>query len=261
MGVERGDIEVDESHAIGGEDCPRGGREVAVASADPDDEVGLVGDRVGSRRPRRSDGTQRLRVVVGQRPLACLGFPDRDSRRLGECREAPRSPASRSLRHRRRSAAAARRPDQLDRARECGLLDRGSADVPDPLGEQLVRPVVGLGLHVLRQEIVTAPVSTGSVSTRIAASRLDGSCSGRLMRSQKRETGLNASLTLISMLRGSSISCSTGLATRVAKMSPGSSKTGIRLTVASAAPVIMLVEPGPTEAVTAYVAIRSRMPA
>jgi hypothetical protein len=42
---------------------------------------------------------------------------------------------------------------------------------------------------------VTAPVSAGSVSTRIAASRLAGSCSGRLMRSQKRDTGFNASLT------------------------------------------------------------------
>ncbi len=45
---------------------------------------------------------------------------------------------------------------------------------------------------------VTAPVSAGSVSTRIAASSADGSCSGRLIRSQNRDTGLNASLTLTS---------------------------------------------------------------
>ena len=50
------------------------------------------------------------------------------------------------------------------------------------------------------------------------------------------------------------------MATRVAKTSPGRSRTGIRLTVASAAPVTMLVAPGPTDAVTAKVAIRSRMP-
>ena len=106
---------------------------------------------------------------------------------------------------------------------------------------------------------VTAPVSAGSVSTRIAASSADGSCSGRLIRSQNRDTGLNASLTLTSYERGSSSSCSTGLATRVAKKSLGSSSTGMRLMVASAAPVTMLVEPGPIEAVQAKVASRFRI--
>jgi hypothetical protein len=57
----------------------------------------------------------------------------------------------------------------------------------------------------------------------------------------------------VSYVRGSSSSCSTGAATRVAKMSLGSSRTGIRLTVASAAPVSMLVEPGPMDAVQAIV--------
>ena len=98
---------------------------------------------------------------------------------------------------------------------------------------------------------MTAPVSTGSVSTRIAASADETSCSGRLMRSQNRDTGLNVSLTEMSSEVGSSSSCSTGLATRVAKMSPGSSSTGRRLMVASAAPVTMFVEPGPTDAVHA----------
>jgi hypothetical protein len=41
------------------------------------------------------------------------------------------------------------------------------------------------------------------------------------------------------------------LAARVAKKSLGSSSTGMRLIVASAAPVTMLVEPGPMEAVQA----------
>ena len=54
-------------------------------------------------------------------------------------------------------------------------------------------------------------------------------------------------------MRGSSSSCSTGAATRVAKTSLGSSSTGSRLTVASAAPVSMLVEPGPIDAVQAIV--------
>ena len=98
---------------------------------------------------------------------------------------------------------------------------------------------------------MTAPASAGSVRTRIAASRADVSCSGRQMRSKNRDSGRNASLTDTSYERGSSSSCSTGLATRVAKMSLGSSSTGIRLIVARAAPVSMLVEPGPIEAVHA----------
>ena len=60
-------------------------------------------------------------------------------------------------------------------------------------------------------------------------------------------------------VRGSSSSCSTGDAARVAKMSPGSSSTGSRLMVARAAPVTMLVAPGPTDAVHASVESRLRI--
>ena len=67
------------------------------------------------------------------------------------------------------------------------------------------------------------------------------------MRSQNLDTGLKVSLTETSSEPGSSSSCSTGLAARVEKMSPGSSSTGRRLMVASAAPVTMLVAPGPIE--------------
>ena len=77
------------------------------------------------------------------------------------------------------------------------------------------------------------------------------------MRSQYFETGLKQSLTDTSYDRGSSSSCNTGLAGRVAKMSPGSSSTGSRLMVARAAPVTMLVAPGPMDDVQAKVASRS----
>ena len=50
----------------------------------------------------------------------------------------------------------------------------------------------------------------------------------------------------------------TGGPTLVAKVSPGSSSTGSRLTVAAAAPVTMLVAPGPIEEVQAKVARRLR---
>jgi hypothetical protein len=65
-------------------------------------------------------------------------------------------------------------------------------------------------------------------------------------------------LTETSKVRGSSSSCRTGFATRVANTSDGSSSTGIRLVVASAAPVIMFVEPGPMDAVQAIACSRLR---
>jgi hypothetical protein len=99
--------------------------------------------------------------------------------------------------------------------------------------------------------MVTAPVSAGSVSTRMAPSSAKGSCSGRQTRSKKRETGRNASLTDTSCAPGCSSSWSTGGATLVANTSPGSSSTGSRLMVASAAPVTMFVAPGPIEEVQA----------
>ena len=42
---------------------------------------------------------------------------------------------------------------------------------------------------------VTAPVCAGSVSTRIAPSSAEGSCSGRQTRSKNADTGRNTSLT------------------------------------------------------------------
>lgn len=106
---------------------------------------------------------------------------------------------------------------------------------------------------------VTAPVSTGSVSTRIAASAAGISCSGRMIRSKYLDTGRKASLTVTSPPRVSSSCWRTGSAARVANMSLGSSRTGSRLVVASAAPVIMFVEPGPVDAVQAYADSRSRI--
>src|SRR5882757_5474123 len=102
------------------------------------------------------------------------------------------------------------------------------------------------------RDTVAVPVSTGSVSTRIAPIKAAGSCSGRHTRSKKRDSGLNASLTVISLSWGCSRSCRTGVLTRVANVSDGSSSTGSRLMVARAAPVSMLVEPGPMLAVTAH---------
>ncbi len=79
------------------------------------------------------------------------------------------------------------------------------------------------------------------------------------MRSKYFDTERKASLTVTSPPRVSSSCCRTGSAARVANMSEGSSRTGRRLVVASAAPVIMFVEPGPVDAVQAKAASRSRI--
>ena len=105
---------------------------------------------------------------------------------------------------------------------------------------------------------MTAPVSAGSVSTRIASSAAVTSCSGRSIRSKKRETGLKQSLTDSVASCGASSCCSTGCGARVAKVSLGSSSTGSRLMVASAAPVTMFVAPGPTDVVHAKAPSRLR---
>ena len=60
-------------------------------------------------------------------------------------------------------------------------------------------------------------------------------------------------MTEMSCDEGDSSCCKTGATLRVAKMSPGKSKTGMRLIVARAAPVSMLVAPGPMELVQTIV--------
>ncbi len=64
------------------------------------------------------------------------------------------------------------------------------------------------------------------------------------------------SLTETAYDDGSSSCWSTAPAARVAKTSPGSSSTGRRLIVASAAPVTMFVAPGPIDEAQAKVESR-----
>jgi hypothetical protein len=62
----------------------------------------------------------------------------------------------------------------------------------------------------------TAPVSAGSVNTRIAAGNAVNNASGRLIRSKNRDTGRNASFTDASASTGCCSCCSTGPCRRVA---------------------------------------------
>ncbi len=64
---------------------------------------------------------------------------------------------------------------------------------------------------------VTAPVSAGSVSTRMAFSAEGISASGRWIRSKYRDTGRSVSLTDTSAATGCSSCWSSGSATREAK--------------------------------------------
>ena len=169
---------------------------------------------------------------------------------LGERRSAA-APRRRSRRRRRRSAAAARRAiSAAARASAPGAGGRRqivhTRCSRNSAGHSNASVCTSWG-----SASVTAPVSAGSVSTRIASS----SAGDQLLRPRDpvevARDRLEASLTDMSASCGASICCSTGCGARVANVSPGSSSTGSRLTVASAAPVTMFVAPGPTEDVHA----------
>src|SRR5512133_2281149 len=100
---------------------------------------------------------------------------------------------------------------------------------------------------------VTAPVSEGEVRTLITSGRAVINCSGRLILSQYLDTGLKQSFTEISWEDGDSSCCNTGATLRPAKISPGMIRTGKRFIVAHAAPVTMLVAPGPIDEMQAKV--------
>ena len=98
---------------------------------------------------------------------------------------------------------------------------------------------------------MTGPHVAGSISVSTAAGRLPRSCSGRLRRSQKRETGRKQSLALTVGSPNASTCWRTGSGRRSAKTSPGRNSTGSRFTWATAAAVTMFVAPGPIEVVQA----------
>ena len=92
-----------------------------------------------------------------------------------------------------------------------------------------------------------APVSAGSVSTRIALISAVISCSGRVILSQYLHTGLNASFVVVARLLLCSSCCRTGSGCLEAKVSAGNTRRGMLFTVAVAHAVTMFAAPGPTE--------------
>ncbi len=148
--VETRHVDVDEPHVRVLEGRPGRRREVGVAGADTDHQIGLAGQRVRGRRARGPDRADRLRVVVAQRSLPCLAFRDRNPCLLSEL-------AQRVLRTGVGHAAAGddqrplRRSEELYRFIDNRCLRQRAGHVPGALGEQFLRPIEGLGLHVLRQ--------------------------------------------------------------------------------------------------------------
>ncbi len=149
VGVEAGDVEVEEAGAPG-EEGAGGGGEVGVAGADADDEVGGTGQGGGGLRAGVADTAHVAGVVVRQGTLAGLGGGDGQTGALGE---GPQGLLGSAVPH------AAARDDQgplggphrpYGRV-EFGRVGAGAADAPGPLGEELLGPVVRLRLHVLGQ--------------------------------------------------------------------------------------------------------------
>ena len=149
-GVDRGDVDVDELDVRVLEDRPGRGGEIRVPGADPDDDVRLPGEQVRRRVPGGADRAQVQRVVERQRALAGLGFGDRDAGGLDELlqRLVGLGVGDAAAGDDHRLAGAAN--DLGDGVEHLGLGDRPD-DPPHPLLEQVDGPVVGLGLHVLRQ--------------------------------------------------------------------------------------------------------------
>jgi len=145
-----------------------------------------------------------------------------------------------------------------------GAIKRASVgertpDMPDAGLEELRRIVEAFGLHVLREGQHHRSGFSRLVSTRIAAESRGHELFGRWMRSQYLHTGWKQSLTLTSPRLGDSSCCSTGSGRRDAKNIAGKQQHRQPLMVAAAAPVSMLVAPGPIDVVQASVASRFRI--
>ena len=128
----------------------RAGGEVLQPRSDRENDVGLVGKRVGRGRAGDADGAQLQRMVPGERALAGLGFRNRNAMRFHE--RAQRF-ARLSIEH--AAASDDQRPlrfaQHRDRAGELGLHRRRRAEQHRRWRKEILWEVVRHGLHILRQ--------------------------------------------------------------------------------------------------------------
>ena len=149
-GIEGGDVDVDEGDVGVLELRLRGRREVGVARAYTDDQVGLVGEVVARVAAGGADAAHGAGVIAVDGALTGLRVGHRDTGRGRECAQLLRGLGV-------DGAAAGDDEGALSganlghRTLDGGALGRGTAHVPHALGEELDRPVVGLSLNVLRQ--------------------------------------------------------------------------------------------------------------
>ena len=177
----RVDVEVDERDVGVAEDGVAGGGEVGVAGADTEHDIGLASQLVGGVRARRAEAADRVRVVPRHRALAGVGVGDGDAGvASAKARSSVSAPEISGAGRRRRSAA-------------CGALRSSVAARSTAAGSGTGRPTCHTRCRRRRPasrslpparpagsaRVRSAPISTGSVSTRIAASAAGISCSGR----------------------------------------------------------------------------------
>ena len=149
-GIDFRDVDVDEAD-LGILERGLGCRgEIAQARADGDDQVGLARRDVRARSAGDADRAEILRVIEGQRALACLGLSHGNAgllREPGQCLGCFAVEYA-AARHNQRPAG---RADPLGGDRQLTALGFGAGDVPDALLEHLFGIVERLGLYILRQ--------------------------------------------------------------------------------------------------------------
>lgn len=122
-------------------------------------------------------------MVTYQRPLSGTGFGKRQLQRLDKVakRLMRAGIAHAAAAHHQRATLAG---NQRPRLRQTLRIGRTALDVVHTTREEAQRVIPRFPCTSCGRQIVTAPVSAGSVSVRIALSIALMSCSGRLMRSQ-----------------------------------------------------------------------------
>ncbi len=216
LGVVAVDVDRREPHVRVLEQRLRRGREVGQPRPDGEHEVGLADQVVVGRGALQTDAADLPPRLLLHRTLAGHGLQHRDAGRPGEglqlrggvgVDDAAAGDDDRLARARR---AAGRRP-ATSSGSAIGRRITQSRSAKNSAGKSNAWDWTSWG-----SDSTTAPVSTGSVSTRIACGSAVSSCSGRLIRSKNRDIGRNASFTVASASTGCCSCCSTGPCRRVA---------------------------------------------
>ena len=234
------------------EQRPRAGGEILQPRADGEDDVGLLGQRVGGRGAGDADRADGERVAGGNRGLAGLGLGDRARR--GSRQSLTASSHRLAVEH----AAAGNderllcRAQRLDRGGKLALVGTDAARQPQALGEEALGIVESLGLDVLAEGERHRP-AIGRIGQHRhgALQRRDellgpGDAVEIARHRPEAVVGRDGAVAeILDLLQDRDRECG------VAKTSPGTNSTGRRLTWATAAAVTMLVAPGPMEDVHA----------